>query len=85
MWSLGVTLMECAMGNPPFPKMQNVFEFMNYLAKNPVLQLPSDKFSPGFLDFISNCLITNPSTRPGASQMIVIIFFIVVASLRTSV
>ena len=71
MWSLGVALLECAMGCPPFPKMQNVFEFMNYINKNPVFQLPKDKFSPGFLDFISNCLIATPSSRPNSSQMIV--------------
>ncbi len=63
--------MECALGQSPFPKMQNVFEFMNFISKNPVLPLPADKFTPGFLDFIANCLMPTSSTRPGASQMLV--------------
>jgi len=63
--------MECALGQSPFPKMVNVFEFMNYISKNPVLPLPADKFSPGFLDFISNCLVPLSSKRPSASQMLV--------------
>eukprot|EP00826_Nyctotherus_ovalis_P019001 TRINITY_DN1578_c0_g1_i2.p1 TRINITY_DN1578_c0_g1~~TRINITY_DN1578_c0_g1_i2.p1 ORF type:complete len:305 (+),score=62.40 TRINITY_DN1578_c0_g1_i2:313-1227(+) len=69
-WSLGVTLMECALGQLPFPKMQNVYEFMNYISKNPNLQLQSDKFEPGFIDFVSNCLVPTSSTRPSSSQML---------------
>lgn len=58
------------MGQSPFPKFPNVLEFMNYITKSPVLTLPAG-FSPGFSDFISNCLITSPAKRPGATQMLV--------------
>jgi len=61
--------MECALGHSPFPKLQNVFEFMNYINKHPVLELPADKFTSGFIDFIMNCLIPSSSDRPNASRM----------------
>lgn len=78
--------MECALGQPPFPKMQNVFEFMNYINKNPHFQLPTDKFSPGFIDFVNNCLIATSSSRPNSSQMLVVYRLnSLVASIHTSV
>eukprot|EP00826_Nyctotherus_ovalis_P010403 TRINITY_DN12746_c0_g1_i8.p1 TRINITY_DN12746_c0_g1~~TRINITY_DN12746_c0_g1_i8.p1 ORF type:complete len:324 (-),score=77.14 TRINITY_DN12746_c0_g1_i8:189-1160(-) len=68
-WSLGITLVECALGHSPFPKLQNIFEFIGFINKNPTFHLPKDKFSLGFIDFIANCLIPSSSERPNASQM----------------
>lgn len=65
--------MECALGQSPFPKLQNVFDFMNYISKNQMPALPADKFSAGFQDFIANCLIHNPAMRPSSSQMLVLL------------
>jgi serine/threonine protein kinase len=61
--------MECALGQSPFPKLQNVFDFMNYINKSPIPQLPKDKFSPGFIDFVMNCLIPSSINRPNVPQM----------------
>ncbi|SAM07260.1 hypothetical protein [Absidia glauca] len=69
-WSLGVTMMEMAQGNPPYidhPPLRAVF----LIAANgvPDLDCP-DKWSPLLLDFIKKCTTTDTNLRPDADQLL---------------
>ncbi|ELR21067.1 mitogen-activated protein kinase kinase kinase [Acanthamoeba castellanii str. Neff] len=55
-WSLGITVIEMADGQPP------------YATEEPMRD-PS-KWSPAFLDFISQCLQKDPTKRPSARELL---------------
>jgi len=74
-WSLGLTIMECALGYYPYiPPGHNkdvtFFELQNYIVENPAPSLPSDKFSSEFCSFISSCLCKNVTKRPFAADLL---------------
>lgn len=53
MWSLGICLVECALGRYPYPlSTGNFWEIMDQVVSQPAPELPRDVFSPAFLDFI---------------------------------
>lgn len=69
-WSLGITVIEMADGQPPYATEEPMRAA--YLLANrpsPTVQDPS-KWSPAFLDFISQCLQKDPTKRPSARELL---------------
>ncbi|EGG15303.1 MAP kinase kinase [Cavenderia fasciculata] len=78
-WSLGLTLLECALGYFPYspPKSANTddsgigfWTLMDTIVKTPVPTLPIDKYSKEFCSFISDCLQKEPEERPSSSKIL---------------
>lgn len=69
-WSLGITAIEMATGNPPHHEvhpMRAIFMIPN----KPPPKLPEDgDFSEEFREFVSLCLTKNPEDRPSALELL---------------
>mmetsp|Transcript_10677 Transcript_10677/g.26537 ORF Transcript_10677/g.26537 Transcript_10677/m.26537 type:complete len:134 (-) Transcript_10677:1061-1462(-) len=71
-WSLGITLVECALGRYPYTAYtgSNYFVLLSQIINDPPPQLPPASFSPEFRDFVSQCLCKEPELRPSAQQLL---------------
>ncbi|KAJ8751002.1 hypothetical protein K2173_016183 [Erythroxylum novogranatense] len=75
-WSLGLVLLECAIGSFPYspPRQdegwENVYELMEAIVDKPPPTAPSDEFSPEFCSFISACVQKDPRDRQAAHELI---------------
>jgi len=76
-WALGLTLLECALGKYPYASVNaetgqpiSFFELLSVVVNSPVPTMPTDKFSPEFCDFITSCLIKDPSVRPNPDVLL---------------
>lgn len=74
LWSLGLTLVECALGYYPYNteregKPVSFFELLDFIVVAPAPELPST-FSPELRSFISECLQKAPEERPSASKLL---------------
>lgn len=69
-WSLGITAIELAEGEPPYAGVIPV-KAMFMIQKNPPKGLPNeDNYSPEYNDFVKKCLILNPDDRPTATELL---------------
>lgn len=75
LWSLGLTLVECALGRFPYPPpgeagvQLGFWELLEYIVMEVPPQLPRDQFSPEFCDFISKCLQKDSRSRPSVQDI----------------
>ena len=69
-WSLGITLVECALGYFPYTAYtgSNYFVLLSQILNDPPPQLPAETFSSEFRDFILQCLCKDPEQRPSAAN-----------------
>src|SRR5690606_1482230 len=70
-WSLGITIIEFALGNPPYFDV-NPMKSLFLITKNPSPNLPenNESWSPLIRDFISQCLAKEPDDRPTAEMLL---------------
>lgn len=68
-WSLGITAMELAHGQPPHANVHPM-KVLFQIPKQPAPRLEGGSWSRDFRDFISLCLTKDPDHRPTAKQML---------------
>ena len=74
-WSLGLTLVECALGRYPFPyeddpvKELGFWEIVKYVTEREAPKLPPT-FSEDFRNFIAICLRKQGGTRSSATELL---------------
>ncbi|KAI9141818.1 kinase-like domain-containing protein [Paraphysoderma sedebokerense] len=68
-WSLGITCIEMAEGNPPYHNIHPMRAIFMIPSKPPPRLTNESKWSKQFIDFIARCLNKNPDTRPTAEQL----------------
>lgn len=75
-WSLGLVLLECALGYFPYlPPIQsegwlNFYELLDAIVRQPPPIAPRDQFSSEFCSFISGCLQKEPTYRISAVELL---------------
>jgi serine/threonine protein kinase len=69
-WSLGITCIEMAEGEPPNSKIRT-FLVMKYIVREPPKGLTQpEKWSPEFNSFVSQCLTFEADKRPNAKDLL---------------
>lgn len=64
-WSLGLSILEMAIGSYPYPveTFDNIFSQLSAIVDSPPPKLPQDRFSPVAQDFVNMCLQKVPERR----------------------
>jgi len=79
-WSLGLSLVEMALGRFPYPPPElgippsttlSVLDLYHYVVHEPPPVLPTTLFSAQFSDFCQRCLTKNPDLRPTPQELMV--------------
>lgn len=68
-WSLGITALELANGQPPHANIHPM-KVLFQIPKQPAPRLEGMQWSKDFRDFVSLCLTKDPDHRPTARQML---------------
>ncbi|KAJ2702326.1 MAP kinase kinase Wis1 [Coemansia sp. IMI 203386] len=65
-WSLGLTIIEVAMGRYPYDNtgFTNIFDQLNAIVNGEPPALPADRYSQSACNFVANCLIKKADERP---------------------
>ncbi|MED6252718.1 Dual specificity mitogen-activated protein kinase kinase 6, partial [Ilyodon furcidens] len=84
-WSLGITMIELAILKFPYDSWGTPFQQLKQVVDEPSPQLPADRFSPEFVDFISQCLRKKPDERPAYKELLKHPFFTLHDSKETDV
>ncbi|KAI9331427.1 kinase-like domain-containing protein [Zopfochytrium polystomum] len=71
-WSLGLSLVEMAMGRYPYPTSEydSVFAQINAIVTGDPPELPEDRFSSDCRDFVAQCLNKSPEKRPTYAELL---------------
>ncbi|XXQ33468.1 mitogen-activated protein kinase kinase [Plasmodiophora brassicae] len=69
-WSLGITIMECALGRYPYPNAGEYLALMTEITSGDVPSLPAETTSPEFRSFIDQCTQKDPGQRATADQLL---------------
>ena len=69
-WSLGITALEMAEGKAPYAEIHPMRAIFMIPTKPPPSFSQPDRWSPGFIDFVSRCLVKNPDSRATASELL---------------
>ncbi|XP_062516550.1 dual specificity mitogen-activated protein kinase kinase 5-like [Corticium candelabrum] len=74
-WSLGVTILEIALGYFPFrksgssPEGMLAIDLLQCIVSEEPPQLPSDEFSPACVDFLCQCMQKSTQSRPSLNML----------------
>jgi mitogen-activated protein kinase kinase 1 len=75
-WSLGLTLLECALGRFPYQPSgdeegwSNFYELLESIVDQPPPVPPPNEFSPEFCSFIESCMQKAPKDRMSAADLL---------------
>lgn len=71
-WSLGLTIIECAMGRYPYPPetYNNIFSQLSAIVDGEPPDLPHEGYSPLARDFVGGCLNKIPKLRPTYAMLL---------------
>ncbi|KAK0609215.1 MAP kinase kinase PBS2 [Lasiodiplodia hormozganensis] len=71
-WSLGLTIIECAMGRYPYPPetYNNIFSQLSAIVDGEPPDLPAEGFSEAAKNFVRGCLNKIPNLRPTYAMLL---------------
>ncbi|TVU11236.1 hypothetical protein EJB05_44809, partial [Eragrostis curvula] len=69
-WSIGLTVLECATGKFPYDVNEGPANLMLQILDDPSPTPPEDAFSSEFCSFINGCLQKDPEARPSCEQLL---------------
>lgn len=69
-WSLGITAIELADGEPPYANIHPMRAIFMIPNKDPPTVRDPTKWSAQFSDFLAQCLVKDPASRPSAATLL---------------